>query len=113
MTQHNLGNALSTLGGRESGTARLEQAVTAYRAALEVRTRERVPLNWATSSGNQGVALMNLADRSGDAAMAETALCQIETAWTVTRDGGHETNAAYYNARIPEARAVLARLSGG
>ena len=35
-TQNNLGNALWALGGRESGTARLEDAVTAYRAALEV-----------------------------------------------------------------------------
>ena len=35
MTQYNLGNALRTLGERESGTVRLEEAVTAYRAALE------------------------------------------------------------------------------
>src|SRR5262249_14239273 len=35
------------LGGRESGTARLEEAVAAYRAALEERTRERAPLQWA------------------------------------------------------------------
>ena len=30
----NLGNALVRLGERESGTARLEEAVDAYRAAL-------------------------------------------------------------------------------
>ena len=36
MTQNNFGNALRALGERESGTARLEQAVTVYRAALEV-----------------------------------------------------------------------------
>ena len=48
MTQNNLGNALSMLGERESGTARLEEAVTAYRAALEEWTRERVPLDCAT-----------------------------------------------------------------
>jgi tetratricopeptide (TPR) repeat protein len=36
MTQNNLGNALTRLGERESGTARLEQAVEAYHAALEV-----------------------------------------------------------------------------
>ncbi len=36
MTQNNLGNALETLGEREEGTARLEEAVAAYRAALEV-----------------------------------------------------------------------------
>ncbi len=56
-TQNNLGNALLTLGERESGTARLEQAVAAFRAALTEWTRERVPLDWALSTGNQGVAL--------------------------------------------------------
>ena len=44
MTQNNLGNALQTLGARESGTARLEEAVMAYRAALEEWTRDRAPL---------------------------------------------------------------------
>src|SRR5262245_9806964 len=34
-TQNNLGNALSTLGERESGTARLEEAVAVYREALK------------------------------------------------------------------------------
>ena len=43
----NLGVALGRLGERESGTARLEEAVQAFRAALEELTRERVPLNWA------------------------------------------------------------------
>ena len=43
MTQNNLGAALQALGARESGTARLEEAVAAYRMALEERTRERVP----------------------------------------------------------------------
>jgi hypothetical protein len=49
MTQNNLGAAL---GARESGTARLEEAVAAYRAALEERTQERVPLDWATMQNN-------------------------------------------------------------
>ena len=54
MTQKNLGNALETLGERESGTARLEEAVAAYRAALEERTRDRVPLEWAQTQNNLG-----------------------------------------------------------
>jgi hypothetical protein len=33
--QNDLGNALQSLGERENGTARLEEAVAAYRAALE------------------------------------------------------------------------------
>jgi hypothetical protein len=49
MTQNNLGAALATLGGRESGTARLEEAVAAFRSALEESTRERTPLQWAAS----------------------------------------------------------------
>jgi tetratricopeptide (TPR) repeat protein len=43
-----LGNALQALGVRESGTVRLEDAVSAYREALQEFTRERVPLRWAT-----------------------------------------------------------------
>ena len=39
-TQNNLGVALFSLGERESGTARLEEAVAAYRAALEEWTRD-------------------------------------------------------------------------
>ena len=40
MTQSNLGAALMSLGEREAGTERLEQAVDAYRAALEVFSAE-------------------------------------------------------------------------
>jgi hypothetical protein len=43
MTQNNLGAALQTLGEREAGTMRLEQAASAYRHALKEETRERVP----------------------------------------------------------------------
>jgi predicted mannosyl-3-phosphoglycerate phosphatase (HAD superfamily) len=68
MTQENLGLALRSLGERESGTANLEAAVAAHREALEAlkeRTRDRVPLDWATSFGNEGVAFMLLAERRG------------------------------------------------
>ena len=65
MTQNNLGNALRTLGERESGTARLEEAVAAYRDALEEWTRERVPLDWAMTQNNLGNALRD-ARRAGE-----------------------------------------------
>ena len=45
-TQIGLGNVLRNLGERETGTARLEEAVAAYRAALEVRTRDALPIYW-------------------------------------------------------------------
>ena len=61
-TQTSLGNALQALGERESGTTRLEEAVAAYRAALEENTRARVPLEWAQTQMNLGVALWVLGD---------------------------------------------------
>ena len=45
------------LGLRESGTARLNEAVAAFREALTERTRERVPLQWAKTQSNLGNAL--------------------------------------------------------
>ena len=50
MTQSNLGNALQTLGRRDSGTARLEAAVEAYEAALLEWTQDKVPLQWAMNA---------------------------------------------------------------
>ena len=65
------------------------EAVAAYREALKEYTRARVPLEWAGTTGNQGVALMRLAERQKDQQMAATALRQIEAALEVMRAGGH------------------------
>ena len=62
--QNNLGNVLATLGKRERGTERLEQAVTAYTEALKEITRERVPLDWASTQSNLGRAIQILRERS-------------------------------------------------
>jgi len=56
------------LGARESGTARLEEAAAAFRAALEERTRERVPLDWATTQSDLGLALAILGERESGTA---------------------------------------------
>src|SRR5215831_13957950 len=47
--QKRLGVVLSGLGERESGTAKLEEAIAAYREALKELSRERVPLDWAAT----------------------------------------------------------------
>ncbi len=64
MTQNNLGNALRALGERESGTARLNEAVAAYREALMERTRERVPIQWTATQNNLDRALKLLEERT-------------------------------------------------
>jgi tetratricopeptide (TPR) repeat protein len=110
-TQNNLGNALLVLGDRESGTSRLEEAVVAFSAALGERTRDRAPLEWAASTGSHGVALMLLAERLGDATRAQSAVRQIEVAFVTMRDGGNAPAAAYYEAQLPRAQALLKRLT--
>ncbi len=95
------------LGERESGTAKLEEAVAAFRDALKEYTRARVPLEWAKSTGNQGVALMHLAERTRDAALAETAFRQIEAASETLRAGG---DTDYFDARLAKARAIRDQL---
>jgi tetratricopeptide (TPR) repeat protein len=79
MTQMNLGSALARLGVRESGTEKLEEAVSAYREALKERTRERVPLDWAMTQNNLGAALSSLGEReSGTEKLEEAVLAYRE-----------------------------------
>ena len=74
MTQNNLG----TVCERESGTARLDEAVAAFREALKERTRVRVPLDWAGTQNNLGLALASLGEReSGTARLDEEAAALI------------------------------------
>jgi tetratricopeptide (TPR) repeat protein len=87
--QDNLGIALWTLGARESGTSRLEEAVAAYRAALEERTRAPVPLQWAATQTNLGLALSTLGARESGTSRLEEAVAAYRMAleeWTRERD---------------------------
>jgi tetratricopeptide (TPR) repeat protein len=68
------------LGERESGTARLEEAVAAYRAALEERTRDRVLLDWARTQNNLGNALQALGERESGTARLEEAVAAFRAA---------------------------------
>jgi len=75
-----LGIASRVLGERESGTARLEQAVEAYRAALLEYTRERVKLNWSATQNNLGNALWALGGRESGTARLEQAVAAYRAA---------------------------------
>jgi tetratricopeptide (TPR) repeat protein len=105
MTQNNLGNALGTLGERESGRARLEEAVAAYRAALEEWTRERVPLDWAGTQNNLGNALQTLGQRESGTARLKEAVAAYGAALEVFVAGGagHYVGIATRNLRGVEA----------
>ena len=67
--------------------------MAAYRAALEERTRERVPLDWATTQNNLGTALRTLGERESGTARLEEAV-------------------AAYRAALRNARASACRSTG-
>ena len=124
-----LGVALWTLGERESGTARLEEAVAAYRAALEERTRDRVPLDWAMTQNNLGSALRTLGARESGTARLEEAVAAYRAAlaertrdrvpldWAMTQNnlgaalatlGERESGTARLEEAVAAYRAALA-----
>ena len=88
-TQKNLATTLQAQGSRTGGPAGanlLAQAVAAYGAALEVRTRDAQPVDWAMTQIN--LALVNLALADHDTCAAprphlEVALAHVEAALEV------------------------------
>jgi hypothetical protein len=93
MIQSAMGGALSRLGERESGTARLEDALTAYRAALEEVTKDSMPMLWARMQSNLGSVLALLGERECGTARLEDAVVALRAAlevpvlsqWALTR----------------------------
>jgi tetratricopeptide (TPR) repeat protein len=111
-TQNNLGNVLATLGKRESGTRRLEEAVSAFREALEERIRERVPLEWAQTQNNLGNALQALGQRESGTKRLEEALVAVGLAWDAYRKSGIHQYDVGFESRLASIRSLIAsRLS--
>ena len=75
-----LGSALTSLGERETGTARLKEAVAAHRAALQKLKHELVPLDWAMTQTNLGNALSTLGARESGTALLEEAVLAYRAA---------------------------------
>jgi tetratricopeptide (TPR) repeat protein len=125
---NDLAIALATLGAREAGTTRLEEAVAANRDALLERTRERVPLRWAATQNNLGNALSALGERETGTARLEQAVVAYRAAllertrervsldWAMTQNnlgtalqalGERETGTARLEEAVAACRAAL------
>lgn len=74
------GLAQLKLGTAEGDMGRLSEAVTAFRNALEVRTRERYPLTWAETQAHLGDALRILGTHQHDPAGLEEAVAAYRAA---------------------------------
>jgi tetratricopeptide (TPR) repeat protein len=114
-----LGNAIFALGtreGGEAGKARLEEAVSVYRATLEFFTRQAMPEDWAGTQNNLGNAILGLAEREGGEAgkaRLEEAVSAFRAVLEVyTRDAKPSKWAGTQN-NLGNALQVLGQPEGG
>jgi hypothetical protein len=103
-----LADALQTLGDQSGQNAPLQEAVDAYRAALQEYTRERVPLQWVTTQNNLGTALLTLGVRTHDRAKLEEARKAVNAAFDVFMHAGQEHYRHYFEDRLREIDRQLA-----
>ena len=108
MTQNNLGNALRTLGERESGTETLTKAVEAYREALKERTRDRVPFLWAQTQENLAIAHSALFDKTREPSHLDDALGAVGGALEEYR----KAEAAFYINGAEDLRQKILAAKG-
>ena len=68
------------LGEERGDNARLAAAIAHYKLSLTILTRERLPLNWATTHTNLGNALSSLGARESGTARLEEAVAAYRAA---------------------------------
>ena len=68
---------------RQDHNATLEAAVAAFEKALTVRTRERMPQDFALTSRNMGIVARNLGSRTGELAWFDRAISAYRDALAI------------------------------
>lgn len=125
---HDLGVALWVLGERECRTDSLDQAIAAFGAALEGLTRDRMPMEWASTQMNLGNALQTLGERESGtdsldqavtayrAALEERTRHKVPMEWAMTQMnlgtalqalGARESGTDSLNQAVSAFRAAL------
>ena len=110
MTMNNRGNAYWESPGPDRG-ANLREAIRSYDLALEVRTRERYPTDWAMTMNNRGNAYEELPGPDRGANLREAIRC-YEEAIVVWEQHGFTDYSALAEANLERARRALAELPG-
>ena len=87
----------------------LTEAVTAYRAALQEWTRERVPLEWAMAQNNLGLALWKLGERESGTVRLEEAVATWDACLIVTASMWPTEWVEDVRTKRAEAHAEIAR----
>jgi tetratricopeptide (TPR) repeat protein len=75
-----LADSLRVYGEQAGDNAALREAIGYYQDVLQERTRERVPLDWATTQNNLGAALNDLGERESGNAQLQQAVAAYQQA---------------------------------
>jgi tetratricopeptide (TPR) repeat protein len=86
MTQNNLGNAYRTLAEVREKDENAKRAISAYEAALEIRTIEKYPVDYAMTQNNLGAAYHTLAEVREKEENAKRAISAYEAALGILCD---------------------------
>jgi hypothetical protein len=95
---------LAVLGERGDEAA-LSRSVTAYEAALEVRTREATPMDWAMTRGNMGLLYLFRAER-GELDYLDLAISAFEDALSVYSEEHHPYDFGTASSVLQKALAL-------
>jgi tetratricopeptide (TPR) repeat protein len=110
MTQNNLGAALQSLGKRQDDERFYEEAVGAYKNALEEITPRRSPMNWAMTLANLAAARMSLAEKTRDIEVAALALDDFNEVVEFFRKASHAQYMELAEDQRKKAAALLEAL---
>ena len=96
---HNIGDVMGLIGQRSGSQHFLEQAALSYEQALEIRTKETMPLQWAQSTCNLGLVMQAAGLLEDDSAMLKHALQTLQQSATLLpRDTGPTDWSAVMNS---------------
>lgn len=108
VTNSNLGSALYVLGECSKGVNALKEAEDKLRAALEIDTREKMPMRWAISQQVLALVIFLLGERQGKTDLIECAVRTCEEALGVLTKERHSFLWERINANLDRMRAALA-----
>jgi len=108
MTQNNLGNTLGLLSEQERSIDRLKASIFCFVEALKERTIERVPLDWAMTTTNLGLALTRIGSLTRDVGIIEAGRDAITAALEVFERLGAERFVVGNKRNLVGVESVLA-----
>jgi tetratricopeptide (TPR) repeat protein len=103
-----MGNALRNLGKRNNNSTQLKEAVSAFHDALQERTPEQVPIDWAITQNNLGNVLVNLSEHESGTARLEQAIIAYSAALVEFRKSAATFYIGVASQNLSEAEAALA-----